>query len=1234
MLQYRPPVSLLKKRKKKCQNVGYTHWQWSPEGWCLQIFRFVTTKLDRPESNTHNTVYTEYLFCQAERANKMKVLGLDIGSNSIGSAWVDFDNSIFSISASVFPAGVEDSDKGRGDPKNLARRSARSQRRSLRRRALRKRQMKKALQNWGWMPKDPIEQKSWFNMNPWHLRREALERELSAHELGRLLLHMVQRRGAAWFDEDETQASGATKGPKAASDALLAQLGNKTYGQFMADLFDAQTTSPAATQPIRNRNTAEGSTDYKYFPQRQLLRNEFMKIWDFQKSLNSALSTQLTKERQQELSNPSRTDTWKYRGLLFGQRNTYWDAGTLGRCDLEPTDHPCTIADMYAQEFLLLQELNNIRVAFDDEKIRPLTDAERGRVTQALIQTKKPTAATVRNALAGGKKSVKDSISLNLDHDKKKVLNSNWFAREIIPVFGEEAWHSFDEKKKDSINKAICKFDPRDAIHVEKMTAGAEKWWNLDKSQVDKFIIAWKTRPAAEKRVSLSRRAICNLLPYIRHGMSVTEARQAFAEDAENGASNDQRRRYALGYKMPNHAIRHFLKKHPDLLPPAPMIANPVVRKSIHEVRRHVSAYIRKYGCKPDRIIIELARDAKITKQEAANIYADNKDRRDIRDDIRQKYIEENETLKNKPESWKNKAIDRVLLCLAQNKMCAYSNLDSDSPRQITQRQAAEGENMEIDHLFPRSRGGSNSLSNKVLCYASSNRSKGNNTPKEWLSESEFETMKQRFAHWNQDGASKQDRKRWKFLNMESSELGIDDFIQSNLTDTAYASKQVAQWLDEVLYGGTSADTPWQKRRVFATNGKYTSLLRHNWGLYYDQREGEIDYKSRADHRHHAIDALVIACSGPERIQQVVSAFKEQELHRGEAKQFTIPTPWGNHDSFRAEIIDAVKNLVVSHRPESRKLIGAFHNDTLFGPIIEKNGQISDNNFTKRKFIINLSPNHLRMPEYWEDYYEKYQSACSQKAAKEIRQQMDNLPDVNSGKGNPGVVRDKWMRQLLRDILKQNNINPNKFTENNVRQLIRDDKFRLPSGVPIKHIKLRVVLNNSLPIRRKMPDGFTYETKPKALRIYDPQNNHHIEIRQGKKGKWNGQVITTFDAAKRIRPAKSSEITAKPAMIDKSINENGNFLMSLCIGETVWMKHPNTKEDGYFCVFRLEHNTAKIHFTPHWDAGKSKDDEKFPAREDISISPQQLQKLAPDGQTAPQKVWVGPLGEVKILKQD
>ncbi|UCE99917.1 MAG: hypothetical protein JSV82_02300, partial [Planctomycetota bacterium] len=147
---------------------------------------------------------------------------------------------------------------------------------------------------------------------------------------------------------------------------------------------------------------------------------------------------------------------------------------------------------------------------------------------------------------------------------------------------------------------------------------------------------------------------------------------------------------------------------------------------------------------------------------------------------------------------------------------------------------------------------------------------------------------------------------------------------------------------------------------------------------------------------------------------------------------------------------------------------------------------------------------------------------------------------------------------------------------------------------------------------------------------------HHIEIRENKKGKWVGEVITNFDAAKRVRvkpPKPKPKGWSPPQAVNREATAKGRFVMSLCIGEMVYMRHRDTREADYFVVFKLDGN-GYIHFTPHWDAGRDKETERCPARDDIRLSAAQLKKLGVDEGEPPQKVWVGPLGDVKVLKHD
>jgi len=240
------------------------------------------------------------------------------------------------------------------------------------------------------------------------------------------------------------------------------------------------------------------------------------------------------------------------------------------------------------------------------------------------------------------------------------------------------------------------------------------------------------------------------------------------------------------------------------------------------------------------------------------------------------------------------------------------------------------------------------------------------------------------------------------------------------------------------------------------------------------------------------------------------------------------------------------------------------------------------------------------------------------------------------------------LREELRDALRREDLEPDKFTSKQIKELLKKKELVLDSGIPVRRVVLLRKPKVTPPIKRKRWNARTgkieSDPNPRSLRYYEPQNNHHIEIRENKKGKWIGEVITNFDAAKRVRvkrPKPMPKGWRSPSAVNREDTNEGRFVMSLSIGEMIYMKHPETGEADYFVVFKID-STGTIHFTSHWDAGRDKETEKCPAREDIKLpgkktgglSAAQLENLGIEVGKPPQKVWVGPLGDVKVLVKD
>ncbi|MCH8244248.1 MAG: hypothetical protein IH897_16800, partial [Planctomycetes bacterium] len=253
------------------------------------------------------------------------------------------------------------------------------------------------------------------------------------------------------------------------------------------------------------------------------------------------------------------------------------------------------------------------------------------------------------------------------------------------------------------------------------------------------------------------------------------EARDRFAKDRTNGATDQQRRRYKLGVKSLSKRDRQYLRKHDEPIPPAPMLANPVVRKAVHEVRRHIIAWWRKFERTPDRIVIEYVRSATQPEKVRNAALARNSKRNGIRKKIIQQF-----ELAAPSTNHPDRAVERILLCRQQRGLCAYTG---DS---ISEKAAAEGRDVETDHIVPKSRSQDNGFNNKVLVLRTANRGKGNLTVKEWMTAEQFTAMEQRLAHLEKgdspdDYFTKKDCGR-KWENLHRDAPNTAEFLASQLT--------------------------------------------------------------------------------------------------------------------------------------------------------------------------------------------------------------------------------------------------------------------------------------------------------------------------------------------------------------------------------------------------------------------------------------------------------------------
>ncbi len=521
-------------------------------------------------------------------------------------------------------------------------------------------------------------------------------------------------------------------------------------------------------------------------------------------------------------------------------------------------------------------------------------------------------------------------------------------------------------------------------------------------------------------------------------------------------------------------------------------------------------------------------------------------------------------------------------------------------------------------------------FNNVVLCFRKANRDKRQRTPLDWLGPDGLANVLRRLERTN----VKKNKIKWERLQAEAPDP--EAYRNSQLTDTAYAARQVAEYINSSLY----FDSEDSNRRVFTTKGAYTARLRADWGLY----ESEIDRehgletpideqalkddpelaqtlrrarkdpaKDRIDHRHHALDALVVALT-PDFIARIgEAAGKDREYYElvgRHPRRTPIEPPWGTTEEFRRDAIEVLNALTVAHRPEKRKIMGALHKETAYGKATEFPGL-----YTERMSASKLKSSQLIEPVY------------------ESKSGVWRIP----GKGQGRAIRDPGLRQEIILCLRRNGLDPRSFTDKDIKSLVSPENWKLSThaGVPIKTITMLLAMSDPIIIRGK--DG--------VERYFMGGNNHHMEILEDEStGAWSSLCWSMKTVARRARPPKGEK--KLPLVIGRQLEQlkadgtlpddlaanykDKRFVMSLAIGEVLFLRHKETKVPGYFVVYKLDDTSAYVH--PHWDARRASGKAIESSREEIKLSAGQIQQLVVTPEKI--KVAISPLGDMVALAND
>jgi len=1016
-----------------------------------------------------------------ERTEGAYRLGIDMGSGSIGwSAVLEKRDGkpsiILDMGVRRFEAGVlGDVESGKDESRATARRDARGPRRLTWRRQYRLRKVFRLLQQMDLLPASADDShderhrvlaeldrqiRAQFQGEDGRLAHRQLPYLLRAQALDRKLARHELGRALYHLAQRRGFLSNL-KAAKRDEDVGVVKQGISELQQHI-DRAGARTLGEyfAGLDPEQEQRIRGRWTA------RRMYEDEFQAIWTAQAEHHEDLG----EEQKQQL----------YEAIFF-QRALKSQRGVIGMCRLEPFKRRAPAACLAFQEFRIVQKVNDLDVFEPDGEVRPLRPDEREKLTTALSEKDMITFGDVRRLL-GMKKSGEygRNYTFNFEQGGEKELIGNRTAVKMANALGD-AWSELTSEEQKHLVDEILSFESEEPL-IGRLKSG----WGLDEL---------RARAVAHTRLepgygSLSRKAIARVLPGMREG-------HRYATVREDLYGITQKTDDPLDGLPANHETAVLRQ-----------LRNPAVARALSELRKVVNALIRRYG-KPRRIYIELARDLKHGRKRRQQMADQNKRNQKANDNAKQKILQE---MDNDERFCTVTNLLKVRLAEESNWECPYTG------RQISMA-ALVGDHpqFDIEHIIPFSRSLDNSFANKTLCYHDENRKvKGKKTPYEaYHGTAKWDDILPRVRRFKADPRMAA-RKLALFLTEHP--IDPDEFNDRQLNDTRHMAKLAGEYLG-LLFGGQIDEEG--TRRIRVSPGRVTHYLRQRWNL--NSILGHPDKKERADHRHHAIDALVVAVTDAAQISALSRAAEEAEelfLDGLFPRGGDFEPPW---DGFMADARECVEGIIVSSRV-TRRLNGRLHKDTIFSKPIR-----SQDSGGKP-----VDVHHVRKPI-------KTLSTLEVEA----------------------IVDDR-VRELVKEQLARIGGTPDKAFKDDANH----PYFKTKDGrvIPIHKVRIR---------KSDHPMEVGHGSK---RRYVNPGSNHHMEIvavldKNGNEKKWEGPIVSTFNAVRRRREGEP--------IIRRDHGEGKRFKFSLAGGEHVLMCYDGQQEQ----LYRVTTVTGKeVEFVLHSDA--------------------------------------------------
>lgn len=744
------------------------------------------------------------------------VLGMDPGIASCGFALLDTNNhEILEMGVRLFSAPLHPKTK-----QSLAaiRRGFRSVRRNIDRTQDRLKHCLECFKKHGVVPDDA--DKEYFHTvkgdkQPLALRVDGLDRLLTNREWSMALYSLCKRRGYIPHGEgvqDKSSEGGKVLSAISANKEAFEAGEFRTVGEWLASL-------------PRSRNRA-GNYD-KCVTHEQLI-DEIRVLFSAQRSFGSRFASEDFEREYIGICN------WERPRDDFDRR-TY---NLVGSCVYFPQEKRAARCTLTSELVSAYGALGNITIVLGGGGTRRLTAEERDECIRILFTADSNAKARVVKFGALRKK-----LDLSSRDYFKGVPADDEKTREVFKPSGWRALYSvLRESNPRLLEKLRDDVDLADAVMEAAAYASSASSLDNCLSQLpldDDEKSALRALPYSSKALngygSRSKKALDLLLACLEEPevLSLTDAEAACGLDAMRiGGPCLERSERLIPYEAWISATGRTNN-------------NPVVIRAMSQMRKVVNAVCGKWGV-PNEIHVELDRELRLPQRAKDEIAKANKKNEKESERIA---VQAADILSCSPDEVSGKQIEKYRLWEEQENFDLYTGDVIEVSRLLN-----DDTYTQIDHILPFSRTGENSRNNKVLVLSESNQQKREQTPYEWMNSGQPDAPSWDAFKLRVEANQHLKHRKKEFLLEQDLESKESEFLQRNVTDTAYMSREVCAYLSDCLLFPDDG----MKVHVVPTTGRATAWLRRRWGLNF----GATGEKDRSDDRHHATDACVIAaCS-------------------------------------------------------------------------------------------------------------------------------------------------------------------------------------------------------------------------------------------------------------------------------------------------------------------------------------------------------------------------------------